>query len=193
MKKSFIFVATLLLAFTSSCLTSKYTAGEPKDQVEDDKIVGTWTYQVPKEEKGKDNPFNEAIGIITFAKASGKGYTFTMPPSPQQAEKGETMPPAPVLIHKIQGENFLSIYNENKEKPEETGYFYMKYKIEGKKLTLYPLVEAKAVKDKKNFEMGKDKPTKFANEKAFRAMIAKNVKGASQNINTKEPLIYTAQ
>ena len=39
------------MLFIASCINSQYPAGEPKDQITDDKIVGTWLFQSNKEFK----------------------------------------------------------------------------------------------------------------------------------------------
>ncbi len=180
--KNILFFAFLFVV--TSCITSKYPAGEPKDQIEDDKLIGNWTYQPAP--KYKDDPMGKFIKTLAITKNEGqKSYTITMS---GQEGKEESLS-FKVIIHKIKGENFLSLFAE-KENPDSE-YIYVKYKLESKKLMLYPIVEEKAIKDKNAFKKDMDKKTQFDNEKALRTLLAKNTKGGNQNINAKEPLIYT--
>ncbi len=188
MKKTAYFVThfiILALAFcATSCISSAYMAGEPKDQIEDKSIVGKWKLQPPKTAK-KDDPLNQAIETIEFTASGDKTYKMILPPNPQ----GEPSPGIVVNIHKVNGENFMTLSND-KEPGKNT---YLKYKVEGKNLSVMPLIEEKAAKNKDDFKMGQDKATEFKTEKEFRAMIAKNTKGKSNNMNTKESFKFVKQ
>ena len=182
---SIIFLTFVAFA-TTSCITSKFTAGEAKDQVEDNNIVGTWNYDAPKTAKKADEGDITPKTLTFTAGENPKSYVLSVLMPGDESGKGDSFS---VVIHTINGENFMSFFAKKDNKKKE--YQYAKYKIEGGKLMLYPVLEAKAVKNKKSFDMEKDKGTVFADKKVLRDLLAKNTKGANPNINTKEPVTYT--